>query len=183
MFDLLCPRHGGLSHVFVHECSHAVVAVQRQIRFTEVRILPPAEWVAIHRDSHMAGGVWLVESDPTAWVPNDPAGALEFALAGSMAEQVYYGHHLNGSHEGDFNIWRRGVGLVDSTAPDEINAALDRPFHDVIAATRASVIDNQAAIRRLMTALAKIEDDARLATLSYDEAWVLTEAEVIELVG
>jgi hypothetical protein len=182
MFDLLCPDHGGLGHVFVHEAAHVVAAVQRRIRFIEVRVLSPDDWVAMHGGDRMSGGVWMSDPDPTNWVPKDPVAALEFLIAGSLAERAVYGHHLDASYAGDVAVWLRGVGLATSRSRHEINAALGCPLEEVVASTKAWVKQNRATIRKVMASLAGVEEATTLTVLDYSDSWRLSEADVIHIV-
>jgi hypothetical protein len=173
-----------MSHVFAHESAHAVAAVQRGIAIQEVRVLRPADWLARGGSGgSMAGGVWLVEEDPTAWIPHDPVAAMEFVLAGSLAEEAMYGHYLPNGYEGDFAIWRRGVGLTAPTSQDEVDRALGRPLPEVVGGVRSWLRDAFPAIKRTILALAQLQEStANLAVVPYRDDWRLSEDQVRAIV-
>ena len=84
--DAICPVHGWMSHVFLHEAAHAVAAIDRDIEFRHVTITTPAGWTKDHPDGIALGGLYL---DPPAsrWVESQPLKAYEMVLAGSLAER------------------------------------------------------------------------------------------------
>ena len=150
----ICNEHGGLSHQFIHEAAHAVAALDFEICFTEVKILPVDEWIRFDDDSWVSGGVWPCD-DATVWVPNDPVGALKFVLAGSIAEQGAFQHALDGGERGDMLQWVRGAGLArDQMNPAGIEALLGTSYDVVRRETQEWATGRYKAIRAVALALA-----------------------------
>lgn len=126
----VCEDHPGLAHASTHEAGHAVAAVQHGIEFGEVSVVAPNArvWVGGGR---MLGR--LVPYDPPyVWVQADPVGALEFALAGFVAEEVLLGHALDQSFYEDIRVWRFGAGLAQANQMAEMEEFLGRTFDDVL---------------------------------------------------
>ena len=178
VFDSLCPEHGGLSHICVHEAAHAVAAVDRGIRFSHVEVPPLDQWVPAH-DGYVAGAVHLHEPDPTAWVPHNPVAALEFLLAGAVAENGVFDHDLAG-YGGDLTLWRRGMRLTGASSMTAVDEALGRPFSRVVKDTKTWVQQRYPAIRRVVTAI--INNDPTVPTIvNADEFTALSEDDVRSL--
>lgn len=184
--DAICPRHGGLTHIALHEAAHAVAAVGLGVRFTTIELFSPRSW-DLTAERGM-GGVVRVMPSPD-WMPERPREGLEFALSGSVAEDLVLGHALDDSHSGDLDHWRVGVGLIEGIPIDEVAAEIERltgePFVDTIERTRSWVRENLSRITRVMAALTGLEgaQPGEAFRIVVDEDRVLTEAQVIEVLG
>jgi hypothetical protein len=179
-FDSLCPEHGGLSHLVLHEAAHAVAALEHGIRFTHVAVLSPEEWITTSRGI-IGGGVWLVEQRPELVVGADPVAAMRFALAGALAEIGAFGHSLDGSHEGDIRYWRIGAGLLEAQTAESFDRVLGKPFREVELDTQRWLSDNYKAIRAVTIALARVTDGT-LQTLDIEGGRRPSENEVAVIV-
>lgn len=180
MYDFLCAEHGGLGHVFVHEAAHAVAAVQRRIAFTEVRILPPEQWVSAH-DGLTLGGV-STTAEPQSWVQADPVGSMEFVLAGAITERGSYGHCLEGAYTGDLAIWRIGAGITGANQLQRIEELLGCSLTSVTSDVKRWAVANWPSIRRVAGRLAGVDDLSEAVVLEFRDDWRLTQDDVRALV-
>lgn len=181
MYDFLCAKHGGLGHVFVHEAAHAVAAVQRRIEFTEVRILPPDQWVSAH-NGLMLGGVSTTD-EAHSWVQADPVGSMEFVLAGAIAERGSYGHCLEGAYTGDVAVWRTGARLTGANQLQRIEEVLGRSLSTVTSEVERWAVANWPSIRRVAGRLAGVDDLSEAVVLEFRDDWRLTQDDVRALVS
>lgn len=101
--EFICPSHGWLRHVGVHEAGHAVVALALGFEFIELSITPGQQLIdqITGGAPGIAGGVLMHTNQPTEWVGPRPDDALVYLLAGSVAERRALGHHLDGRSRGD----------------------------------------------------------------------------------
>jgi hypothetical protein len=179
--DDICPEHGWLSHIFVHEAAHAVAALDRGIRFTTVTILSPASWVCLPGRDAMAGGVTLIEPHPATWVPRHPVHALEFVLAGAVAEDQALGHFLPGSYDGDLKLWRIGMGATGELDQSELDELAGGSLAAVKRDTATWVTANWQRIRAVVCGLAGIESLSEVTTMELGADWTLSESQVATL--
>lgn len=189
LVDEVCPEHGFLAHVFVHEAAHAVAAVQLGIRFVEVRVLAPAAWVA-YQGGRRAGGVVMTRNDPVEWVSIDLAGSFQFVMAGSVAEFVILGHYMPRSWLSDIELWCRGAGATEPLPKAGIDSTVSRllgiPMSHAISNAVQWADENMPAIRSVAAALAG--NSGPVGGLAHseqppDDSWGLREGEVMDLVG
>ena len=155
--DEVCRQHGWLAHAFIHESAHAVAAVDRGLAFESVSVITPDQWTA-RRGAAMAGGVEMSSDDAASWVLPDPAKALEFVLAGSIAEHESLGHALANGHTGDVEMWKRGARLLGDVTPDQLAEVLGEAFEDVVLRITRWVRENFDRIRTVVQALAGVDD-------------------------
>ena len=171
-----CTEHDYLAHVGFHEAGHATAAILLGIDFVDVTINPgPSDFGPPNPgDLVEAGGVRMTTDQPVDWVGPRPVDAMVFLLAGSLAENHFLGHHLEGGWTRDFEIWRIGSGRTGaadgaSVAPIIRNGTAD---------ARALVAENQSAIHRVYALLVgRAANDLR-GTVSFNAAITLTRDEV-----
>jgi hypothetical protein len=180
-FDSLCPEHGGLSHLMLHEAAHAVAALDFGIPFMHVEVLSVQQWVATSRGI-IGGGVWLVEQDPKVVVGLDPVAAMRFAMAGAVVEELALGHALEGSHEGDMRYWRAGAGLGEAQTVESLEHLLGAPLRDVHRDTQQWVKQHYQAIKAVATTLAGVTNSHRQIVDIGAAGRRLTQDEVAEIV-
>lgn len=156
-------------------CSaHAVASIDREIEFSHIEIRTPEQWAQGHPDGAAAGGLHLAPP-PSSWVLPDPVNALEMALAGSLAEEVVYGHYLKEGYVGDLRIWRMGAGRPDAQTQDSIESVLGCRFADVVSTTRSWLAEAFPSIRLVASALAEVDSSASVSLIDYDDGpWSLT---------
>jgi hypothetical protein len=180
--ETTCPAHGFLSHLVTHEAAHAVFAVDLGIDFLDVTIEPPQHALMQLRepgDQTALGGVRMAVEDPAVWVLSRPHESLEFVLAGSWAELVYLNHCLDGGHQGDLEIWRRGMGWFDPVESADFSAYLEivQPRAELRLADRRLAI--QAVGQALLSQIP--EQGGPVGTVS--APLVLSAAEVGEILA
>ncbi|KRD43025.1 hypothetical protein ASE38_01695 [Cellulomonas sp. Root930] len=177
--QLSCPRHGWLSHAAVHEAAHAVFAIDLGIEFVDVSIDTPVNVIAaIESDDHaVAGGVRLVEEDPTVWVPARGDEALDLLLAGSLAERAAFDHYLNRGYEGDIRLWRIGTGQTREVD----RAAIDPILSASVSRVERNVAQRWAAIRDVSRALTDGLNVQGGRYTNFDHPLALTSAQVREV--
>ena len=123
-------------------------------------------------------------STPASWVMIDPAAALEFVLAGSLAEKGSLGHCLKEGWAGDLRIWRLGVGATGSLTPELFERYAGVTRVEVRQRTEAWIRQAYPRIKVLLRALAGMEDGRNAALVDFGTGpWVLTYDEVQTLVG
>ncbi|MFZ1374347.1 hypothetical protein [Nostocoides sp.] len=180
--DAICPVHGWMSHVFLHEAAHAVAAIDRDIEFRHVTITTPAGWTKDHPDGIALGGLYL---DPPAsrWVESQPLKAYEMVLAGSLAEREALGHWLPEGYAGDLRIFRLGAGLLEATAQEALEQLLGKSIRDVIESVKNWIVAEYRRIRVVVEALAGVSSGTQPTRLDYASGpWSLSYAQVVELV-
>jgi len=105
-------------------------------------------------------------------------------LAGSLAEEGVYQHHLAEGFRGDLRIWRLGAGLTDGQTQVSIEKVLGCSIADVQASTRVWLVEALPRIRRVVVALAGVDQKATLSVIDYGTGpWSLTYDEVRELIS
>jgi len=181
--DPICPEHGWMAHVFVHEAAHAVAAIDLGIHFANVSILPPGSWERRPDGRTMPGGVTMREEDPAEWVLTQPAGDLEFVIAGGVAEERALGHCLPASYDGDLRIWRVGMGATGQLSRSAIDDLVGESFTSVVRRTKVWVVENWIRIKSVVAALAGVDNLSQITFLEFSDDWVLTESEVRDLIG
>ena len=171
-WDGLCPEHGGLSHVVIHEAGHAVVGVQLNLRFVDVSVNKDP------RDHHnemgrLTGGGVRVDSPEVLaeLVRNDPAGSLRFFLAGALAEKGGFGHTLDNSYSSDLNLWRNFAGLVEAQTVDSLAEILGCSLGEIYRSTQELLVAHGAEV----SAVARV--------LGTSDEWTLTYGEVCEVIA
>lgn len=124
--DLVCNQHGWLRHTGVHEAGHSTIAAVLDIDFVDVSIYTPqSTFTRMLRDGFAeAGGVQMPTSVAKEWVGPRPDDALVFLLAGSAAEDIFWGHHLQDGYARDFEIWRQGTGRTGGQDPAEVGPVI-----------------------------------------------------------
>ncbi|MFB9314270.1 hypothetical protein [Nocardioides plantarum] len=183
--DPFCKMHGWMAHVFVHEAAHAVAAVDKGIEFTHLEITSPYDWQVRKGNEVTLGGLHL--SGPPSW-PETPAAvaALEMAMAGVLAETVFYDHQLAGdSGTGDMRMWMNGAGLIGHPeGPAAIEKLLDTSVASLTARTKAWVYEEQRRIRAVATALSGTNDGPNVRLVPYSNGpWRLEADDVRSAAG
>jgi hypothetical protein len=179
---LACPEHGWLSHAFVHEAAHAIAALDREIRFEVVSVLPPDEWEEYAAGGSALGGVRLSYERASEWVRPDPVRALEFALAGAAAEKGVYGHCIGPSYSGDLAVWAGGMGVEGEFSLSSLAHLLPEPPADIWHRTQRDVKQAWPRIRAVVQGLSGGAASGSVEMLDYvTGGWSLSEAEVREL--
>lgn len=179
MTDFLCPAHGGLSHILVHESAHAVVAIDRGVRFTNLRIHDPVDWPIVS-GQFMAGAVYLDLAYEVS-----PRASFDVALAGVVAERGAFGHELENGWTGDVSGWRTRHGL---TAGDPDAVALQAAVGCSIAEARRDLEVWLTAhfdqVRAVATALMGVDASTTVAPApDLSGGRELSESQVADVLG
>jgi hypothetical protein len=122
-----------IHHVMVHEAGHAIFALRRGISFVDVQVYPPKQvndQLGANSWAH-AGGLQLVEADPTKWIPEDPDAALDVLMAGTLAERFFFACYLDGAYEGDQAIWAQGMGTDRQEAGERLGSSMPRVWMEM----------------------------------------------------
>lgn len=177
--DTLCPEHGWLSHVAIHEAAHAVIAHARGIPFLDISVTNPAELQDVLTGaSAVAGGLRLTTADHSSWVPQRAEDALDMLLAGAIAERSTFGHTLPQSFSGDLRIYRQGMGWLDGVHPDARDALIRST-----ARLDQEIPERYAAILRVAQALTRnLNTDENGRYIDFNEILLLSADEVAALI-
>lgn len=116
-----CSRHGLNEHVRVHEAGHATAAIDNGIPFKRIAIYGTEGGTTFGGLWRAAAGVEMLSEDPATWVLPDRIAALQFVLAGSLAEVAVLGHALEDGYRGDVAAWRRDVARTDAMTLEELD--------------------------------------------------------------
>jgi hypothetical protein len=122
-----------IHHVMVHEAGHAIFASRRGIPFVDVQVYPPKQvndQLGANNWAH-AGGLQLVEADPTKWIPEDPDAALDVLLAGTLAERFLLACYLDRAYEGDQAMWAQGMGTDRQGARALLESSMPRVWMEM----------------------------------------------------
>jgi hypothetical protein len=137
-----CVEHGLDLHVITHEAGHAVAALRLGIPFLAVQFHQD-DGPALGRGRSASAQVVMGTDDPTVWVQPRPESTLRFLLAGAAAEQLCLGHAIDGSSDGDFDVWRTGMNLKEPLSSQTVVTLLGMPleafWEDVVAWMAQSV--------------------------------------------
>ena len=179
--ELLCSVHGWRSHVFTHEAAHAVAAIDRGFAFEHVTIDTPDQWAAVNPNQLRLGGVQMSGPSPE-WVMPDPIAALEYVLAGSEAEKLVYGHHLQDSYQGDLMVFAEGFDATGRDTSGGFDTMVGMTLEEAQQRSRAWVAEAFPRIRSVALALAGMDSSATSALIDDDAGpWSLTYDEVREI--
>jgi hypothetical protein len=146
----VCAHHGLMAHLYVHEAALALAAVEHDIPFTAVTVTIPTT-----ADEVLQVALTGVEvSAPFGWMRSTPLAALEFVLAGSLAEEAEWGDTLPNSLAVDVERWRQGVGLPEDYTEADVTTAIGEPLPEVINRARGRARANRDRVLVLALALA-----------------------------
>ncbi len=130
----VCAPHGLMAHVYVHEAGLALAAVEHDIPFTGVTVTVPTTGEQV-----LAVGLSGVDvSAPFGWMRSMPRAALEFVLAGPLAEEAEWGDTLPNSLAVEVERWRQAVGLGEDYTEADVSDAIGEPLPEVINRARRS---------------------------------------------
>jgi hypothetical protein len=179
---LICPQHGWMSHTFLHEAAHAIMAIDRELPFTRITVGTPEYFEPTHVGREVAGGLH-VPQPVSDWIQKDPLASYEMMIAGKVCEDGAFGHHLDGSWHGDLALWCIGMGLSEYSL-DLVEEALGKPILDVEAGVREHLVVQYPRAKAIVTAMSGIADGSGRTTLSYDEGpWSMERDEVLAVAG
>lgn len=171
-----------MSHTFLHEAAHAVMAIDRDIPFERIAVGTPEYFDATHPDGEVAGGLY-VTPPVTTIVQRDPLGALEMVLAGKVAEDGALGHHLEGSWLGDLRLWFIGSELEERTFA-AIADMVGKPVAEVERDVWGHLSEQFSRVRAVMEALAGTAVTSTPQLLSYDDGpWSMTYDQVVAVLS
>ena len=124
----------------------------------------------------------MLNDNPSEWVRPNPVEALEFALAGMIAEEHFFKHSLAGGVDGDVQLWRIGFDARDVVDLSQLEDRLGESFVGIVDRTKLSVSANHSRILVVAAALARVENIMSVSSLEYSDDWRLAEGEVLALV-
>jgi hypothetical protein len=64
----ICVEHGWMSHTFLHEAAHAVMAIDRGIPFERIAVGTPEYFDTFHPDGQVAGGLYVTPPRRHGWL-------------------------------------------------------------------------------------------------------------------
>jgi hypothetical protein len=112
-----------------------------------------------------------------------PVRALEFVLAGAVAEHEALGHSIPRSYDGDLKLWRIGMGATGALGQSELDDLAGGSFAAVKCDTTTWVIENWRRIRAVACGLARTFSLDEVTPLELGVGWGLSESQVAALVG
>lgn len=178
----VCVTHGWMSHAFVHEAAHAVMAVDRGIPFIRIVVNAPENFDDSHSGGQIAGGLH-VAPPPSTWVSPDPYAAFEMIIAGKVAEVGAFGHHLEGSWLGDLQIWLTGAELPENSK-EEIERALGKTIAQVKHDVGVHLQEQFPRVKRVIDHLSGVAVTSAPVLLGYEAGpWSMEYDEVVEVAG
>jgi len=125
----------------------------------------------------------MLSDKSSDWVVPQPVEALEFVLAGTLAEEHFFGHALPGGQDGDLRVWRIGFSATDVFNLSELEVRLGVSIQSTVERMRVSTIENSERIMRVASSLAGVPDIRTLTSLGFSPDWTLTEAQIIRLIN
>ncbi|GAA3526461.1 hypothetical protein AFL01nite_04850 [Aeromicrobium flavum] len=179
---LVCPDHGGyLSHAFIHEAAHAIVAIDRGLPFVRITVGTPESFDPVSQGFELAGGLSVPEPI-SEWIQPEPIAAFEMIIAGKVAEEAFLGHHLEAGWHGDLALWCRGMEMENPTVP-LIKEALGTSLGEVSGTGKTHLVAQYSRVRAIITAMTGIEESGA-TELSYDAGpWSMDHDEAVVVAG
>jgi hypothetical protein len=179
---LICPEHGWISHTFLHEAGHAVMAIDRGIPFIRIAVGTPDYFEPFQAGHEIAGGLY-VPTPISDWVREDPVASYEMMIAGKIVENGALGHNLPGSWHGDLALWCIGMGVTEYSR-DAVEEALGRSTSAVEADVRSHLTVQYPRVKAIVAALSGIAEGTGRTLLRYDEGpWSMERDEVVAVAG
>lgn len=174
--EATCPTHGWIGHAAFHEASHAVAAVERDIDFSHIEVLPPDLWNQVSDKGFTIGGLHV---DPSGdWLRDRPLEGFEMLVAGVAGENAIFGHALDKAGNGDMLVWRHTMGLLDGDLTKS-DALLGGSWIAVAERMGRWAVTNRPKIRAVGFALVGVPPSSEVLSIDeYDENRLLTRGEV-----
>ena len=151
---LICPAHGWMSHTFLHEAAHAVMAIHRGLPFIRISVGTPEYFEPIHAGREVAGGLH-VPQPISDWVQKDPLGSYEMMIAGKVIEDAALSHHLEGGWHGDLALWCMGMGMTEYSK-EVVEETLGKRIAEVEADVRNHLAAQYARAKAIVAALSGV---------------------------
>jgi hypothetical protein len=151
---LICPEHGWMSHTFLHEAAHAVMAIDRGLPFIRIAVGTPEYFEPAQAGREIAGGLY-VPKPISDWIREDPVASYEMMIAGKIVEDGAFGHHLEGGWHGDLALWCGGMGLSEYSN-EVVEEALGKSKAEVEAGVRDHLAIQYPRAKAIATASCRV---------------------------